>query len=108
MYRGLEDEAFPSPTGPQRTLATAASAGLNDAAVAEYLLSKRFYLAALELHQELLEGNNGIHNVATLNQFFGSPDNYAGIVRQTLDKVKKNQVICKTVGGRVRKEVIGG
>ena len=58
-YLGLEDGAqSPISLGPQRTLATAASAGLNDAAVAEYLLSKRFYLAALELHQELLEGVN--------------------------------------------------
>ena len=55
-YVGLDDSPSPIAIGPQRTLATAASAGLNDAAVAEYLLSKRFYLAALELHQELLEG----------------------------------------------------
>ena len=55
-YAGLIEDSSPSPVGPQRTLATSASVGLNDAAVAEYLLSKRFYLAALELHQELLEG----------------------------------------------------
>jgi hypothetical protein len=43
------------------------------AQAAEYLLRKKFLLTALELHQELLEANGGVHEVEALNDVFGSP-----------------------------------
>lgn len=55
---------------------------MDDNAVAEYLLKKKYNLAALELHQELLEGNNGVHNVPALNKFFGDGANYTSLLKQ--------------------------
>ncbi len=55
---------------------------MDDNSVAEYLLKKKYTLAALELHQELLEGNNGVHNIAALNKFFGDSANYAALLKQ--------------------------
>jgi hypothetical protein len=54
---------------------------MDDNGVAEYLLKKKYHLVALELHQELLEGNHGVHSVAALNKFFGDAANYAALVR---------------------------
>lgn len=68
-----------------------ASTSIDDGAVAQYLLNKRYFLVALELHQELLEGNNGVHNVASLNSFFNSPEQMAALVRSTEDKAKQNK-----------------
>ena len=47
-----------------------ASAGVDEAKVADFLLRERLYLAALEMHQELLERNHGSHAVAALSEFF--------------------------------------
>jgi hypothetical protein len=94
-YQELDSPSPRASGGPRRTPTTTLSVGLDDNAVGEYLLTKQFYLAALELHQELLEGNNGIHNVGVLNKFFGEQDNYAGIVRQTSEKIKRNQNNCR-------------
>ena len=55
---------------------------MDEHGVADFLLKKKFYLAALELHQELLEGNNGVHSVAALNKFFGDAAGYASLLRQ--------------------------
>lgn len=55
---------------------------VDDNTVAEHLLKKKYYLSALELHQELLEGNNGVHNVAALNKFFGDNSNYTTLMKQ--------------------------
>ena len=44
---------------------------LSDDSLATYLIQKGHFLTALEFHQELLEGNNGVHSVAALNRFFG-------------------------------------
>lgn len=63
---------------------------LDESAVAEFLLSRKYMLTALELHQELLEGNNGIHNVPSLNAFFNSPEKYAMLVRATESRAKDN------------------
>jgi hypothetical protein len=71
-----------------------APGGGDEASVAQFLLSRKYYLAALELHQELLEGNNGIHNVAPLNAFFGSQDNFAALVRSTEEKGRTNKASC--------------
>jgi hypothetical protein len=43
---------------------------VDDSRVADYLLSQKLYLAALEMHQELIERNKGAHSVAPLNDFF--------------------------------------
>lgn len=43
---------------------------LDDTRVAEFLLKEKLYLAALEMHQELLERNRGSHTVQPLNEFF--------------------------------------
>lgn len=63
----------------------------DEKAVAEFLLSKRFHLAALEFHQELLEANNGLHNVEVLNKFFNDPGNFVALVRSTEAKAKENK-----------------
>ena len=57
-------------------------AGVSDADVAAYLLSKKCFLTALEFHQELLEANNGLHGVAALNKFFNDPTIYSALVRK--------------------------
>lgn len=64
---------------------------MDDSAAAEYLLKKKYYLAALELHQELLEGNNGVHNVSPLNKFFGDPFNYAALVKSVETEEANNK-----------------
>lgn len=64
---------------------------LDDNIIGQYLLNKRYFLAALELHQELLEGNNGIHNVGVLNAFFNNADTLASLVKSTEDKAKQNK-----------------
>lgn len=97
---------------------------LNEAAVADFLLQKKYHLAALELHQEvrvsrpqsrsrsrgmcacrlcaaprlasaptffpcapptsqLLESNNGVHNVAALNRFFSDGALYDSLCAAT-------------------------
>ena len=84
--------AFGSPVpGPRQAPSTPGGSTLNDQMVAEYLLSKRYFLAALELHQELLEGNSGIHNVAPLNTFFNDPAKFAALVNSTEAKAKENK-----------------
>jgi len=68
---------------------------VDDNTVAEHLLKKKYYLSALELHQELLEGNNGVHNVAALNKFFGDSNNYSTLMKQVeTDSItnKKNAI----------------
>ena len=65
---------------------------LDDAAVASHLLSRKFFLAALELHQELLEGNDGVHNVSVLNKFFNDSSNYASLVKRVEDEEVKNKL----------------
>lgn len=65
---------------------------IDDAAVASHLLSRKFFLAALELHQELLEGNDGVHNVSVLNKFFNDPSNYASLVKRVEDEEVKNKL----------------
>lgn len=65
--------------------------GLDNDAVAKYLLQNKFFLAALELHQELLEGNNGVHNVGVLNAFFSDPTNYAKLVASAAGEEEKNK-----------------
>ncbi len=94
-YQELDSPSPRGNSGPRRIPTTSASVGIDDNAVAEYLLSKNLYLVALELHQELLENNNGIHNIGILNSFFGEADNYTGILRQTNEKIKRNQNNCK-------------
>lgn len=54
----------------------------------------RYYLAALELHQELLEGNQGLHNVSSLNKFFTSADNYGTLVKKVAEEEAKNARGC--------------
>ena len=70
------------------------AASVDETAVSRFLLSRKYYLTALELHQELLEGNNGIHNVADLNAFFGSSDKFAALVRATEEKARANKSSC--------------
>jgi hypothetical protein len=49
---------------------------ISDDSLATYLIQKGHFLTALEFHQELLEGNNGVHSVAALNRFFGDAQNF--------------------------------
>jgi hypothetical protein len=72
-------------------LAGAPVASVDDKVVAEFLLSRRYHLAALEFHQELLEGNNGVHHVEVLNKFFNEPGNFSNLVRSTEAKAKENK-----------------
>jgi hypothetical protein len=86
--------------------------GVDEATVAQFLLGRKYFLAALELHQELLEGNNGIHNVgctcgactacwlslswlvaivAVLNRYFTEPANLAAVLKSTEEKTKQNK-----------------
>lgn len=44
--------------------------------IAEFLLREKYYLTALEFHQELLEALDGCHNVQELNDFFSNPQNF--------------------------------
>ncbi len=69
---------------------SSAVGGLTGDAVAEWLLSQKYHLAALELHQELLEGNNGVHTVARLNSFFNSADAFAALTKSTEARSKQN------------------
>lgn len=64
---------------------------VTDEAAAQHLLSRKFYLAALELHQELLEGNNGVHGVGVLNSFFGDANNYASLVRRVVEEEARSR-----------------
>lgn len=66
-------------------------AGVNESSVAQFLLSKGFLLTALELHQELLEENNGYHNVTPLYSYFNSKDSYVGRVKATETRVRENR-----------------
>ena len=68
-----------------------ASSSTDDDACARHLLSRKFYLAALELHQELLEGNNGVHSVGALNSFFGDAGNYASLVRRVVEEESRSR-----------------
>jgi len=54
-------------------------------------LGRRFHLTALEFHQELLEGNNGLHNVAALNSFFSNPSAFASLTTSIETAAKKNK-----------------
>ena len=76
---------------PGRPGSSGGLAAIDEGVVAQYLLNKRYFLAALELHQELLEGNNGIHNISSLNAFFNNADTLASLVRSTEDKAKQNK-----------------
>jgi hypothetical protein len=49
----------------------------------------------LEFHQELLEANNGIHNVTTLNQFFSNPQTYAALVNKVLGDEESSRKACE-------------
>lgn len=71
-----------------------ASSIAEDTQTAEHLLKRKFYLAALEFHQELLEGNNGVHNVGVLNKFFGDANNYASLVKRVEEEEAKNKKSC--------------
>lgn len=63
----------------------------DESAVAEFLIAKKYHLAALELHQELLEANNGVHNVAALNKFFNDGSLFESLVRTTEKKAQEAQ-----------------
>ena len=65
------------------SLASSSASALTDDVVAAYLLQKRYLLAALELHQELLEGNNGVHGVAALHRFFGDESKLLALTQRT-------------------------
>ena len=69
--------------GGTTSLASSSASALTDDAVAAYLLQKRYLLAALELHQELLEGNNGVHGVAALHRFFGDESKLLSLTQRT-------------------------
>ncbi len=64
---------------------------MDESAVANYLIGKKYHLAALELHQELLEANNGVHNVAALNKFFNDPSLFDSLVKTTEKKAQEAQ-----------------
>ncbi len=49
----------------------------------------------MEFHQELLEANNGIHNVTTLNQFFSNPQTYAALVNKVLGDEESSRKACE-------------
>ena len=60
------------------------------AQVANYLLRKRFYLTALELHQELLERNGGVpHNVEQLNNIFTDQEVLDSLLVQNEEEANK-------------------
>jgi hypothetical protein len=61
-------------------------ATIDESSVADFLLQKKYHLAALELHQELLESNNGVHNVASLNRFFNDATLFDSLVKSTEKK----------------------
>lgn len=67
------------------------AAALDESAVAEFLVSKKYHLAALELHQELLESNNGVHHIAALNRFFNDPSLFESLVATTDRKAREAQ-----------------
>lgn len=67
---------------------------LDEGSVADFLLKKKYFLSALELHQELQEGNNGMHSVGALNKFFNDGNTYASLVKRVADEEAKNQVQC--------------
>ena len=77
------------------------SADLNENNIADFLLAKKHYLTALEFHQELLEGNNGVHNVSSLNRFFNEPTNYTTILRATEELAQKNRNECMYLDQRI-------
>jgi hypothetical protein len=58
---------------------------ISDDTLATYLIQKGHFLTALEFHQELLEGNNGVHSVATLNRFFGDSQNFEKLVAKVTE-----------------------
>jgi hypothetical protein len=64
--------------------------------VAELLLKENFYLAALELHQELIERARGPHPVQCLNQFFGDPDKLESIIEH---EVTSDASVSATLAG---------
>jgi hypothetical protein len=64
---------------------------IDESLVAEFLLAKKYHLAALELHQELLESNNGVHNVPSLNRFFNDPSLFESLVATTEKKAREAQ-----------------
>jgi len=79
-----------------------AGAGLTEEAVADFLISRKYHLAALELHQELLEGNNGVHNVARLNTFFNNPKAYQSLLEITETRARQNKAEGAWLCGRGR------
>lgn len=56
--------------GPGTASREVAGGAVDDLKVAEFLLREKYFLAALELHQELLERNHGTHTVQALHDFF--------------------------------------
>ena len=58
---------------------------ISDDTLATYLIQKGHFLTALEFHQELLEGNNGVHSVATLNRFFSDSQNFEKLVAKVTE-----------------------
>ena len=83
--------SYGTPAPSSRAAPSPSTPALSEDAIATYLLSKKYYLAALELHQELLEGNAGIHNVAPLNKFFNDAGNYASLVRRVQEAEATNK-----------------
>ena len=75
--------SLPPSSSSSATGSASSGAALTDDAVAAYLLQKRYLLAALELHQELLEGNNGVHGVAALHRFFGDESKLLALTQRT-------------------------
>ena len=73
---------------------TSGGRDLDESQVAEFLLAKKFHLVALELHQELLEANNGVHNVAALNRFFNDGTMFENLVRTTETKARDAKAKC--------------
>lgn len=80
----------PAPAPPAAPVAPSVDENL----VAEFLLRKKFFLSALELHQELQEGNNGIHGVAALNRFFNDQATYTSLVKRVADEEARNKAQC--------------
>ena len=75
---------------------------LDEAQVGEFLLAKKYHLVALELHQELLEANNGVHNVAALNRFFNDGTMFENLVRTTENKAREAKAKGKVFDERLR------
>ena len=84
---------------PLRVPASAASSSLTDGDVANFLLSRQLFAAALEMHQELLERNNGLHAVAPLNTFFHSADTFRALLAETDAKAAQNKANGGWAGG---------